>query len=349
MQSFKGKQPCSVLLRWIGLPKSIYYYRAKNGLRGIRCSNSTLKHDGSVESNEEVIDRIKKILSGEFVCYGYQNVAHILKQHYIINHKKVYRLMNDSNLLLGKVIRTSGKRTFVKHRKIMATKPMEYLCLDIKYIWVAGEKRNYYLLSIMDVYSRRILRWVLQKSVRKMDVINLFRSLNNEYGIKGVFIRNDNGSQFIANDVKQFLCSVEAKQEFTHIATPEENGYIEAFHSIVQREVIERFEFLSGYDARSTFERYIIWYNTKRNHGKLGRITPEQKWNQGMALLTVKPPIEQDAEALSRPACESLSGEAALYSLDKDRADAYLCLTDDNENNEMKLNLLKKTVQSLRG
>ncbi len=69
--------------------------------------------------------------------------------------KKVYRLMDENNLLLGKVIKTSGKREFVKHRKIEATKPMEHLCLDIKYVWVQGEKRNYYLLSIMDVYSRK--------------------------------------------------------------------------------------------------------------------------------------------------------------------------------------------------
>lgn len=100
---------------------------------------------------------------------------------------------------------------------------MEHLCLDIKYVWVHGERRNYYLLSIIDGYSRRILRWIFQKSIRKMDVISLFRNLNVQYGIKDVYNRNDNGSQFIANDVKQFLKSVEAKQEFTHIATPQEN------------------------------------------------------------------------------------------------------------------------------
>lgn len=315
MESFKSKTRTSLLLQWLSMAKSVYYYRPKEGRLGAKCSSNTYKHDGSIESNEQVVDKIKTILSGEFVCYGYQNVSHILKQNYIINHKKVYRLMDESNLLLGKIIKTSGKRAFVKHRKITATKPMEYLCLDIKYVWVAGEKRNYYLLSIIDVYSRRIVRWVLQKSVRKMDVINLFRSLNNEYGIKGVSIRNDNGSQFIANDVKQFLSSMEAKQEFTHIATPEENSYIEAFHSIVQKEVIDRFEFFSGYDARSTFQRYMIWYNMKRNHGRLGRITPEQKWNHGMSLLTVKPPIEQDAEDLSRPGSEEVSVEPACIAL----------------------------------
>ena len=51
---------------------------------------------------------------------------------------------------------------------------MEYLCLDIKYVWVHGEGRWYYLLSIMDVFSRKILHWIFQKSVRQMDVINMF-------------------------------------------------------------------------------------------------------------------------------------------------------------------------------
>lgn len=66
---------------------------------------------------------------------------------------------------------------------------------------------------------------------------------------RGVTIRNDNGSQFIADSVKEYLRSAEANQEFTHIATSEENSYIEAFHSIVQREVIERFEFDCFYPA----------------------------------------------------------------------------------------------------
>jgi len=58
--------------------------------------------------------------------------------------------MDENNLLLDKVIRTSGKREFVKHRKIQARYPMEFLCLDIKYIWVEGEKRNYFLLTILE-------------------------------------------------------------------------------------------------------------------------------------------------------------------------------------------------------
>ena len=127
---------------------------------------------------------------------------------------------------------------------------MEYLCLDIKYFYVHGEKRNFYLLTIIDVFSRKIVDQIFQKSIKQIDVINAFRRINNEYGIKGVTIRNDNGSQFIANNVKQYLRTAEANQEFTHIATPEENSYIEAFHSIIQREVIERYEFSGYFDAK---------------------------------------------------------------------------------------------------
>jgi hypothetical protein len=45
------------------------------------------------------------------------------------------------------------------------------------------------------------------------------------------------------------------KQEFTHVATPEENSYIEAFHSILQRELIDRFEFSSFYEAKQHIEK----------------------------------------------------------------------------------------------
>lgn len=124
---------------------------------------------------------------------------------------------------------------------------MEYLCLDIKYVWIHPEKRHYYLLSIMDAYSRKILQWIFQPSIRKIDVINLLRLIDQLYSIRNVIIRNDNGSQFIANDVKNYLKSVEAKQKFTHVATPEESSYIEDFHSILQRELIDRYELQSGY------------------------------------------------------------------------------------------------------
>jgi len=288
VSQFKHLVPSSTLLSWMNMPASVYYYKNSNGKRGAKPSTHTFKLDGSMVENQVVIEEIKDILSQEFCCYGYENVTQELrKQEYYINEKKVYRLMNEQNLLLGKVIRTSGKRKFVQHRKIQASYPMEYLCLDIKYIYVHADKRNYYLLTILDVFSRKTVDQIFQKSIRQIDVINAFRRINQEYGIKGVTIRNDNGSQFIANNVKQYLRTAEANQEFTHIATPEENAYIEAFHSIVQREVVDRFEFDSFYHAKHTLAAHRYWYDNRRNHRMIGMI-PREKWEQNIHITKAR-------------------------------------------------------------
>lgn len=279
VQSHESITTLENLLSWVDLSKSSFYYKSSDGKRGAKPSVCTFRQDGTRVDDTLVIEEIKGILSQEFCCYGYHNVTDELRDMgYIINHKKVYRLMKEQNLLLGKVISTSGKRQFVKHRKIEATRPMEYLCLDIKYVWVAGESRNYFLLTVLDVFTRIAIEQIFQKSIRKMDVINIFRRINSAFGIKGVTVRNDNGSQFIANDVKQFLRTAEANQEFTHIATPEENAYIEAFHSIVQREVIDRFEFQGFYEAKLTLQAHRDWYNNRRRHASLGTV-PVKKWN----------------------------------------------------------------------
>jgi transposase InsO family protein len=308
--SFQDRAPVKELCLWAGLPRSSFYYKPSDGQRGFKPSTTTFKTDGSQVDNEQVIEQIKIILSGEFVCYGYQKTAVTLKEMgYVINHKKVYRLMDEKNLLLGKVIKTSGLRKWVSHRKINAAKPMEYLCLDIKYLWVEGERRHYYLLTILDVYSRKVMAWILQKSIKKIDVINLFRTLNSRHSIKGVNIRNDNGSQFIANDVKAFLRAAEANQEFTHIATPEENSYIEAYHSILDTEVVRRFEFAGYYDAKCTIMAYVDFYNNRRIHGGIGYRTPQRMWDEYQNSNLAQSGEAETGSAEEQPARNSPASE----------------------------------------
>ena len=97
-----------------------------------------------------------------------------------------------------------------------------------------------------------------------------------EYNIENITLRNDKASQFIAEVVRQFLKDKGDNQEFTNVATPEENAYIETLPCKVQREVIERFEFESIYHAQMIFNRYNNWYSNHRKHGALGRKSPEQ-------------------------------------------------------------------------
>ena len=332
---------CSVsdLARWVNLPRRSYYYKAHPGPRGKKPSTHTL-YQGIMVPNEQVIDWIKTYLVSEPYCaYGYDMINDELRlSGYWINKKKTYRLMDENNLLMGKVIQCKGQRQWVKYRRIQATKPLEYLCLDIKYVWVHGDKRWYFLLSIMDVFSRKILVWLFQRSVRKMDVINLFRYLHHCFNLKGVIIRNDNGSQFIANQVRQFLSQLEAQQEFTHVATPEENAYIEAFHSILGRELIQRFEFTSFYDSKHHIEQYMEWYNYRRKHKEIGRITPQQKWLEGLDCSTVKQSGQVAVEGLSRPTDSvknQTQNQSLVTSLDKPGTGTYFCLSAEQDQNDL--------------
>ena len=351
IQQYQGRTAKSNLINWVCFPRSNYYYKPSHKRKGIAPSVKTAKRDGSKVDNQAVVEDIKKILSDEFVCYGYQNVTAALKnQDYIINHKKVYRLMDENKLLLGKVIKTQGKREWVKYRKIEAIRPMEYLCWDIKYIWVSGERKNYYLLSLMDVYTRRILDWIFQSSIRKVDVLKMISRTDLTHGLKGVTVRNDNGSQFIANKVRHYLRNLDAHQEFTHIATPEENSYIEAFHSIIDREVIQRFEFASYYEAKLTLTAYMDFYNNKRQHGSLGRKTPMKIWNEYyQSLSSDKPQPAQVSEEMSRVSDCADTGLALDSSGDTANFANRMMNENDNKNNQEVLISLNKSVQLIGG
>lgn len=189
--------------------------------------------------------------------------------------------MKKYRLLCGMVIRTQGsKRQFVKWRVQQAGKPMEQLCMDIKYVHIHGSKRNALLLTVLDVYTRSIVGQVLSWHMRKEHVIWLLHCILQEHQIKAITVRNDNGSQFIAHAVREYLHDREVNQEFIHVATPQENCFIEAYHSIIQRELLEPRQFDSMEQATEVFERWKTFYNTRRLHGSLGNNTPEQIWKQ---------------------------------------------------------------------
>lgn len=280
MQQFESHPMVSKkdLISWTAIPRSSFYYKRGDGIRGRKPSKMTVTQNGESVENTVVLHDVESILEQEFCCYGYKNVWDELKaKGYIINHKKVYRLMKLHKLLFNRKIGSIGvPRQFVRFRKIKAERPLQYLCMDIKYIHIHGAQRNALLLTVIDVFSRKALTHMLRFNIKKEDVVILLSLLLMEYDIKGITIRNDNGSQFIAGLVREFLKEKGVHQEFTHVATPEENAYIEALHSIIQREVVDRFEFESIYHAQMIFNRYYEWYNNDRKHGSLERKSPEQ-------------------------------------------------------------------------
>ena len=282
IEFFEKEAKVSWMLRWSDTPKSSYYHRVLTGRRGRKPSTHTLLNDGNSISNESVVIAIRFILAEEFVCFGYDKITDDLRSNdFIINPKKTYRLMKENRLLCGIVIKAAGsKRRFVQWRVQQAGKPMEQLCMDIKYVHIHGQKRNALLLTILDVYTRSIVGQVLWWRIRKENVIWLIHQTLQRHPVKGITLRNDNGSQFIAYAVRNYLHEQEVVQEFIHVSTPQENSFIEAYHSIIDRELLQPRQFTTIEEAVQTFNRWREFYNRRRLHGSLGNRTPAFIWSR---------------------------------------------------------------------
>jgi len=262
------------------LQRSVVYYQNKENKPGRKPSLLTT-YNNEMVADEKVLTNIKSLLDHEFLSYGYFKISKQLKlDGFIINKKKVYRLMKDYSLLKPQRIRTSGKRNFIRFRKPVVDRPLTYFEMDIKYIYIPAERRNAYVLSVIDVYSRKVIGHIFKRSIRKLDVINLWQSLRGCLNdLKKITIRSDNGSQFIANDVRGYFHYHGIKHEFTNIATPEDDGHIEAFHSIMEREFLRRNDYITFEEMKSAMSRFIKCYNEIRLHGSLNYRTPEQYIN----------------------------------------------------------------------
>ena len=166
---------------------------------------------------------------------------------------------------------------------------MECLEMDIKMVWIPDVGKNAYLLSVIDVHTRRILKDYFAFSIKQNHVIALLSDLFEDYNHpEYVVVRSDNGSQFIAKKVREYLSLIGVQQEFTHVATPEENAHIEAYHGILKKEVFARFDYSNFGQIQQILKRFVQFYNNQRLHGLLGKITPMEKWNTDKNLILRK-------------------------------------------------------------
>ena len=273
------------LLSSFPLARSTYYYQPKSGHRGRSNSQQSRTQTGQMVANEEVIRWIQALLQHPFICYGYEKVTDWLRQSkdLIINKKKVYRLMKQARLLLPKRPANQSARCFVEVRKMSASRPNEAFQFDIKMYWVRGVGWIP-CLSVIDIFTRQLRAYLLQRSIRQHEVKALWQDLFKNIPVEQhalIRVRSDNGSQFAAKTVRAFFAAEGIHQEFCHAATPEENGFIESFHAIVERELVRRHEWASLPELQELMSSYIYFYNQERLHGSLGNVSPNwfaQQW-----------------------------------------------------------------------
>lgn len=158
--------------------------------------------------------------------------------------------------------------------------------MDIKCVWIPNRGKCAYLLTLLDVHTRKVVAYQLGWNIKQQQVIDLFATLVDQGQLPAqTIIRSDNGSQFIAQRLRQYLALVGLQQEFTHVATPQENAHVEAYHGILQRELFARFEYHSFLEVNRLIDRFVNYYNCKRRHGSLKRKTPEHQWKNEQHLI----------------------------------------------------------------
>ena len=203
----------------VGIISSSYYRVPSGGKRGNKPSKQSFHNTEGFVSQDVVIASVKKILEHEFIDCGYRLMtSYLTRDGYTINHKKLYRIMKEEGLLKldNRIDRSGSGRKFVKFRKVHTSRPMECVEMDIKMVWIPSVGKNAYLLSIIDVHTRRILKDYFKQN----NVIELLSELFEDYEYPDdVVIRSDNGSQFIAKRVREYLGLIGVQQEFTDIAT----------------------------------------------------------------------------------------------------------------------------------
>jgi transposase InsO family protein len=271
--------PVGKVLSYAGLSSSSFYYQSRDGRRGRKPSQFTFTVHGKRVDNDQVVNDIKALLGKKYVDYGYIKVTWWLRynKEYRINFKKVYRLMRQEKLLYPQRLTPRFHRNWATWEGPDLQQPFSYWQFDIKYIYIAGIKRNALLLTVLDVNSRWILGNYLGWNIRKEHVKDLFGRILRQYNLpEYVTARSDNGSQFIARMVREYLAQMCITQEFTRPATPQQNGHVEAWHSIVERSICKKMEFVDLNEAKQTFDEFIDFYNTERVHSGIEYKNPKR-------------------------------------------------------------------------
>lgn len=266
---------------------SKYEYYKKLGKKkqpGRKPTTNTLlvNERGDLQQVDEsvVIDKIINTLLLPETAYGYRAMTYSLQHEgFIINHKKVYRLMDKYQLLGDR--HQKAARTYVKYRRVSPERPLEVLEMDIKFQWVVEFQRYAFILTVIDCFTRKVHYWSVGYSIKQTQIKAAWEHIIvNDLQPEGLIekkltleLRNDNDTRFAAKSVQKYFQDNHINQVFTHPYTPQENGHIESFHSILGRS-LEKKEFTTLAELEKHLKYFYEIYNNVRLHGSIQHLNP---------------------------------------------------------------------------
>lgn len=151
-------------------------------------------------------------------------------------------------------------------------RPNAVWCSDITYIWTTDG--FVYLISIMDLFSRKIIAWTLSQTLEVSCVINTINKAKARRNTKlPLIIHSDKGRQYVSQAYRE--ATAKMQRSYSKKAFPWDNACIESFHALIKREWLNRFKIRDYQQAyRLIFEYIEAFYNTKRIHSHCDYMSP---------------------------------------------------------------------------
>ena len=231
---------------------------------------STQRYDKQIPADEDLLRQRIIELASEYGRYGYRRITALLRNEgWLVNHKRVQRIWREEGLKVPQKQRKRG-RLWLNDGSIVRLKP-----LFPKHVWsydfMEDRTHNgvkFRILNVMDEFTRECLAVKVARSLTSHNVIEVLTKLFIVRGVS-VHIRSDNGPEFIAKRVRDWLERLQVRPLFIEPGSPWENGYIESFNGKMRDELLSLEIFYSLKEAQVLIEMWRKHYNTIRPHSAL--------------------------------------------------------------------------------
>lgn len=264
----------AILLEILALPRSSYYYHIKQ-----------LKQ---VDKNKVLKAKIKMIYDEHKGNYGYRRITLELRnQGFLVNHKKVQRLMKCMNLAAR--IRRKRKYSSYKgeigkkadnliQRQFEASKPYEKCYTDVTEFAIPASSQKLYLSPVLDGYNSEIIAYQLSTSPNLEQIKRMLTQAFPDDHYDDTILHSDQGWQYQHQFYHDFLNQKGIRPSMSRKGNSPDNGMMESFFGILKSEMFYGFEktFKSLDELKQAIINYIDYYNNKRIKVKLKGLSPVQ-------------------------------------------------------------------------
>ncbi|MCX8126082.1 MAG: IS3 family transposase [Dehalococcoidia bacterium] len=264
----QSNQPLSWILAELGLTRSVYYDWLEKAETGSLADHVVVPRSPLAALPEEIeaVVAYAKVRPRD----GYRRLTWMMVDEDVVYlaPSTVYRILDKHDLLY----RWKRPEPGQGRRAPEATYPNEVWHIDLMYLWVRG--RWYFLVTILDSYSRYIVHWELALSMRAEEIAEITAiALERVHGKKPRIVR-DNGSQFVAKEWREVMRYFEVEEIPIRARHPESNGRIERYHRSVREEAFGDTEVEDLYRARELLAEWVRYYNEERLHSSLEYLRP---------------------------------------------------------------------------